>query len=267
MIHTTPAGNQLYYSLHGNGGVPMLMLHGLSQSGITFKGLLDELSPGRQLILCDLPGHGESYRLGRYEAEPMVRDIAGLLKSLTDQPAIVYGHSLGSLIATGLAAAYPNDVSRLILSDPPLIVWDEERWKDSIISSYFGWARKIRRADYAAEQIVPMLQAAFPHRSRPVLEDQAAALCQLDVGIIDALFDDELTSFEEVLAGFERLQCPTLLLQADPRILAAASDADIETIQARVPGATHVKFTGADHDLHLWKPARVLEAVNNFLAV
>lgn len=263
--YNTPEGKELHYSLHGDGDTPMLMLHGLSQSSITFKGLLPELIPDRQVILCDLPGHGGSYRLDHYEAEPMVQDIAGLLQSITDKPAIVYGHSLGSLIATGLAAEHSDCVSQLILSDPPLIVWDKERWQDSIISSYFGWARKIRRAGYPAEQIIPMLQAAFPHRSQEVLQDQAAALCQLDVAIIDALFDNELTTLDEVLAQFERLHCPTLLLQADPTVLAAASDADIAAIQARCPTTEHIQFKGADHDLHLWKQDRVLEAVKGFI--
>lgn len=265
-IHSSPEGNTLHYQLHGDGEQPMLMLHGLSQSHITFKGLLDELAPGRQLILCDLPGHGESYRAAQYSAESMVADVADLLRSITDKPAIVYGHSLGSLVATGLAAEHPDCVRRLILSDPPLVVWDEARWKDSLISSYFGWARKCLRAQLPMEQIIPMLQAAFPHREMAVLQDQAAALCQLDAAIIDALFDDQLTSLEQVLTMFTQIQCPTLLLQADPKVLAAANDQDIKMIQERVNETAHVKFAGADHDLHLWQSGPVLDAVQEFLA-
>lgn len=263
--HETASGGSLYYEIHGVSGPLMLMLHGLTQSGQTFRGMAAALATDRHLLVCDLPGHGESYRPQRYEADAMIADVAGLLAAHSDEPAIIYGHSLGSLVATGIAAEQPELVSRLILSDPPLIVWDAERWKGSIISSYFGWARKTLRAELPVEQIIPMLQVAFPHRGEDVLSDQAQALTRLDVAIIDALFDDEITSLEEVLAGFEKLQCETLLMQADPAILAAASDADIAAIQARAPHSRHVKFKGADHDLHLWKPGRVLDAVRQFL--
>ncbi len=117
--YPTDTSGTLHYEIHGNGDTPMLMLHGMSQSAVTFKGMISELSPGRTLYICDLPGHGESYRPARYTAAEMIADVAGLLRDVIGQPAIVYGHSLGSLIATGLAATEPDLVSRLILSDPP----------------------------------------------------------------------------------------------------------------------------------------------------
>lgn len=264
--YATPDGGVLHYETHGSGESAMLMLHGLSQSSITFKGMVEALVPGKTLYLCDLPGHGESYRPMQYHNETMIADITELLRDVIGQPTIVYGHSLGSLVATGLASEAPELVSRLILSDPPLVVWDAERWQDSLISSYFGWARKTLNAGFDRERIIPMLQAAFPHRAVEVVQDQATALTQLDVAILDALFDGALATREEVLALFEGIQCPALLLQADPRILAAASDADIADIQARITAdSRHEKFSGADHDLHLWKQDRILQAVEDFL--
>ncbi|MDX1497404.1 MAG: alpha/beta hydrolase [Salinisphaeraceae bacterium] len=265
-FHTTANGDKLHYRVHGEGGTAILMLHGLSQSGRTFNGMLEALTADRQVIVCDLPGHGESYRPSAYHAEQMVEDVASLLHAITDEAVVVYGHSLGSLIGTGLAAQYPKSVSKLILSDPPLVVWDAPRWKNSIISSYFGWARKILQGNLAEGQIIPMLQSAFPHRSADVLREQATALTQLDIAIINALFDDELTTLEEVLSQYEKLQCPTLVLQADPKILAAANDDDVAAIQARAPQAQHIKFSGADHDLHIWNRDKVLTAVNEFLS-
>ncbi len=264
-IFTTEDGNKLNYAMHGNGNAPMLMLHGLSQSTLTFTGMLETLLPGRTLYLCDLPGHGDSYRPASYRAETMINDVAELLRDVINKPAIVYGHSLGSLIASGVAACEPELVSKLILSDPPLIVWDEPRWKKSIISSYFGWARKTLNAGLSVEQIVPMLQVAFPHRSKDVLKDQAIALSQMDAGIIDATLDAEIATRDDIMALFEKIRCPTLLLQADPRILAAASDEDILAIQARIKNTQHLKFAGADHDLHLWKQQKILEAVLGFI--
>lgn len=265
-FHTTPDGGELYYSVYSDGPVPMLILHGLSQSHTTFRSLAEQLGSDFKIYSCDLPGHGQSYRPDQYQNETLIADIVSVLRNVIGRRTVVYGHSLGSLVAAGLAGEAADLVSKLILSDPPLVVWDEARWRDSIISSYFGWARKTLNAGFPVEKIIPMLQAAFPHRAADILKDQAEALTQLDIAILDALFDDELATSDEVLALFERIHCPTLLLQADPRILAAANDADIAEIQARIPEARHVKFAGADHDLHLWKQDRVLQAVEEFLS-
>ena len=263
--YTLPTLGKLHYECHGSGDQPVLMLHGLSQSHLTFKGMTPGLGADKTVFSCDLPGHGQSYRPEQYRAEAMIKDVAGLLRDVIAKPTIVYGHSLGSLIATGLAATEPALVSQLILSDPPLIVWDEARWKKSLISSYFGWARKTLKAQLDADTIVPMLQAAFPHRAVDILQDQALALSQLDIAILDATLNVEIAEHADVLTLFDQVQCPTLLMQADPRILAAASDEDIIELQGRIKHSQHVKFAGADHDLHLWKQDRVLEAVSHFL--
>ena len=97
-VYRTPGDGKLHYEVHGSGPVPMLMLHGLSQSSVTFKGLIQALLPGRSLYLCDLPGHGQSYRPAQYLADNMVNDVAGLLRDVIGKPTIVYGHSLGSLM-------------------------------------------------------------------------------------------------------------------------------------------------------------------------
>ena len=111
-----------------------------------------------------------------------------------------------------------------------------------------------------------MLQTAFPHRSSEVLEDQARALTELDVAILDATLNVEIAQRDEIMARFAEVSCPTLIMQADPRILAAANDDDVAAIQARLKDSQHVKFEGADHDLHLWKPDQILTTVQDFLA-
>lgn len=259
-----PDERQIHYAVTDSGKSPLLMLHGLSQSHATFSGVAQQLATRFEIVTCDLPGHGRSCRPRGYESSALIEDVTALLREVVGQPAVIYGHSLGALVATGIAAREPTLVSKLILSDPPLVIWDESRWPDSVISSYFGWARKTLKAGYGTERIVPMLQAAFPHRSLETLETQAEALAQLDIAILDALFDGAIATRGEVLSLLDGVQCPTLLLQADPRILAAASDADIADIQARIADTHHVKFAGADHDLHMWKPDRIVEAVLRF---
>ncbi len=247
------------------GSPPLVFLHGLSQSHATFEQLAARLASTRSVQLVDLPGHGRSCRLDDYSVGNMVEWVAA---SLRDQngPVDVYGHSLGALVAAGFAARHPAQVRRLALADPPLVFWDESRWQRSVISGYFHWLRNALRRDTSRADLLEGLRAAFPHRSAQILQQQAAALHQLDLKLIDTLFGGGLVSEAEVYRWLADIRCPVLLLQADPRILAAASDADILRVTAQLDDVEHIRFEKADHDLHLWKPARVADTLQDFLS-
>ena len=54
-------GLQLYYEVHGSGGVPLVLLHGgLFDIDQQFGHLLPGLAAGRQVIALDFQGHGAS---------------------------------------------------------------------------------------------------------------------------------------------------------------------------------------------------------------
>lgn len=250
--------------MQGDGPRMLVMLHGLSQSHETFLELVERIGADHRVCLVDLPGHGQSGRLEQYAVQPMVEAVIRLLEK-QGRPVDLYGHSLGSLVAMGVAARVPERVGRVILSDPPLVFWDEPRWRESVISRYFGWARKALRSGMDEAELVNRLQAAFPHRSDTVLQRQARGLLQLDVDVIETLFEKGLASEAEIFSWLADIGSPVLLLQADPRILAAADDADVARMQEVLQDCAHVKFDKADHDLHLWKIDRVADAVARFL--
>src|SRR3712207_5987687 len=51
-------GLQMYYEIHGNGGVPVVLLHGAYMNTGAMEVLLSALAKTRQVIATDLQGHG-----------------------------------------------------------------------------------------------------------------------------------------------------------------------------------------------------------------
>lgn len=256
----------VHSEVHGAGGRLLFLLHGLSQDHATFHELCEHLPQDDYTFhRVDLPGHGRSARLERYAVAPMVERVAGLIQG-QNRPVSLYGHSLGALVAMGVAARCPDAIDRLVLSDPPLVFWDDDRWADSIISSYFGWVRKTMRGNEEEERdLAAKLQGVFPHRAAATVQRQARALSRFDLSLIDTLFESGLATRGELEEWLQEIRCPVLVLQADPRVLAAADDADVADLAARLEQFRHVKFDKADHDLHLWKPQRVASVVHDFL--
>lgn len=91
--------------LEGGRGAPvLLLLHGLGATGDVWYGwrpLLAERWPGRWLA-PDLPGHGGSPPLERYTFDGLAAAVAGLVEP--GVPTVLFGHSLGGVVALALAA-------------------------------------------------------------------------------------------------------------------------------------------------------------------
>lgn len=105
-------------------GQPVIFLHGIASSSRTWKNVFPLMQglPARTIAI-DLLGFGDSphpdwmdYSLGDH-----AKAIALTIRKLKlKQPAIVVGHSLGSLIAVELASQNPELVKQLILCSPTI---------------------------------------------------------------------------------------------------------------------------------------------------
>lgn len=96
-----------------------LCLHGWLDNANSFLPLAEKL-PQLQLIAIDLPGHGQSDHRSpdaHYHFLDWVDDVVQLLPLLSEHPIMIIGHSMGGMIATAVAASFPELVSHVILID------------------------------------------------------------------------------------------------------------------------------------------------------
>lgn len=111
-------GVRLHYVDRG-AGLPVVLLHG---NGVSFQdfeasGVLDLASKQYRVIAFDRPGFGYSERPRTTIWTPVAqaRLIAKALNELNVGPAVVVGHSWGTLVALGMALEEPAAVSGLVL--------------------------------------------------------------------------------------------------------------------------------------------------------
>src|SRR4051795_7372417 len=90
-------------------GPALVLFHGVCRRWQDFGSLLPTLSSRWQVFLVDHRGHGQSSRAVRYLVTDYIADAAAFVSRL-EQPAILIGHSLGALMALGVAAANPHAV-------------------------------------------------------------------------------------------------------------------------------------------------------------
>lgn len=138
MIDSIDVGEvSVSYQLAGNpAGQPVVLLHGLGDSGQDWIPVLAELATTFQVFVLDLRGHGNSSRPGTYSFELMRDDVLGFLDAVGLTRVALVGHSMGAVVAVLVAQAAPDRVTQLVLEDatvprpgdlyrPPLVAPDE----------------------------------------------------------------------------------------------------------------------------------------------
>jgi pimeloyl-ACP methyl ester carboxylesterase len=91
----------LAYERRGS-GPPLVLLHGVGHRRQAWDAVVDRLTPHRDVILVDLPGHGESPPLrpdGRSALTVMLDAVTGLLDELAVTRPHFAGNSLGGRLS------------------------------------------------------------------------------------------------------------------------------------------------------------------------
>jgi pimeloyl-ACP methyl ester carboxylesterase len=109
---------RMYYEVHGQGGTPLVLLHGgLFDIDQQFGALLASLAAGRQVIAVDFQGHGRTNDSDRpFSASAFAGDVLGVLDHLGIDRVDVFGFSVGGAVALEIAIERPERVRKLIVS-------------------------------------------------------------------------------------------------------------------------------------------------------
>ena len=110
------AGRSLRYLKRGEGGVPVVLLHGFGGDLNNWLFNHEPLSGTREVYALDLPGHGESSKqIERGDVGELAEVVAAFMDAVNISRAHLVGHSLGGAVAASIASAEPERVASLTL--------------------------------------------------------------------------------------------------------------------------------------------------------
>ncbi|QDP97605.1 alpha/beta hydrolase [Microlunatus elymi] len=105
----------------GGDGPPVLLLHGFPQTRLTWRSVVPLLADRFQLVCPDLPGYGDSARLGdapqSFDEALLGRHMVKLMHQLGYERFAVVGHDRGGLVAFRAALDDPDSVTHLGVLD------------------------------------------------------------------------------------------------------------------------------------------------------
>ena len=113
-----PTGVRLPYVEQGDrAGVPVLLLHGYSDSWRSYEHVLPHLPGDLRAIAVTHRGHGDADRpASGYAPDDFAADVVALLDALAIERAVIVGHSMSAWIAERVAACHSDRVLGVVLA-------------------------------------------------------------------------------------------------------------------------------------------------------
>lgn len=247
---------------------PLLLLHGVSRSHRDFSPLFPQLSARCRIMATDHRGHGGSQRADRYLVVDYVADTVRLLRDEIRTPVVMLGHSLGAMVAAGVAAELPEQVAGVVLADPPFHSMGERIAGTSWQALFIG-LRAAGRAHSSLEELtVAIAEITLPCpdgstvrmgdlRDLSSIRWSAECLAALDPGLLTPVIEGRWLDgydFEQIARS---ITAPVRLLQADPQAGGALRDDDCQRFATAACSCTVERFPGVGHLLHWMEPTRV----------
>lgn len=110
-------GINMYYEIHGEGLIPLVLIHGGGSTiESTFGRILPLLAKDNKIIAVELQAHGRTTDRDAPESfQQDADDVAALLKHLNVTKANIFGFSNGGSTTMQIAIRHPEIVNRIIV--------------------------------------------------------------------------------------------------------------------------------------------------------
>jgi non-heme chloroperoxidase len=196
-----------YIEQGNSSGVPVIFLHGFAGSLHDFQRLLPHLTTSIHAFALTQRGHGDaSHPDADYRPQHFAADLVAFLDTLDLRQAVVVGHSMGTAVAMRFAIKTPERVQGLVLVSPRASMQDRPGFLEL-------WETTISKL---TDPVDPALVKAFVERTvvRPVpetfLQTTLREAQKVPAHVWKRTFAAALE--EDLLAGLEEIQAPTLLV-------------------------------------------------------
>ena len=241
--------------LRGQGGTPLLFLHGVGSDRSAWLPQLERFGAERLTLAIDYPGYGESALRHGATRSDFASTALAVLDALGIEQVHVCGLSLGGVVALCMHAAAPHRIASLVLADTFAVHPEGRAIRDRSLAA----AEELGMRGLAEARAEALLAApADPHVRHKVIETMSRIDPAAYALAAEAVWLADLR--EEAAA----VRCPTLVLcGSEDRITPPDLSLALKTL---IPDAGLIEVAGAGHLPNVEQPAIFNRVLALFLA-
>lgn len=255
-------GLKLHYTRTGGSKPPIILLHGITDSGLCWKPVAAMLEADYDVIMVDARGHGQSdVPETDYGWMSHAEDVHRVLVGLGLEKPLILGHSMGALAALLFAGQYPDLPGALLLEDPPAL-WMPAAESAALTlereAGFREWLSSLKTKT-AAELIAEQHQQNT-RWSDDELEPWADSKLRVSMNVLHIFKTNQ--DWSPHLHG---IPCPVLLITADPEQGAAVTPEAAVQLRALVPQVQIKHIADAGHNIRREQFEAYKRIVTDFL--
>jgi non-heme chloroperoxidase len=245
-----PTGVTLTYVEQGDpAGVPVVLLHGGTDSWRSFEPVLPYLPGSIRAFAVTQRGHGDASRpAAGYHPRDFAADVAAFLDSHDLEAAVIAGHSMGSTVALRFALDYPERTRGLVpmgtfvrYRTNPVIV----KFVEDVVSGLEDPIERSVAQEFQESTLAGPISASFLDVAiSESLKVPARVWQDMFAGLLD----------DEHVVRLGSIAAPTLLVWGDQDAFVPESDQEI--LLATVANSRLEVYRGIGHAVHWEEPAR-----------
>ncbi len=238
-------------------GAPLVLLHGVGMQSAAWAPQIATFSASHHVIALDLPGHGSSAHLpAGSNLTEFVDWAAGAIRALGHDRVSVAGHSMGALVAGGLAVRHPDLVERAALLNG--VFRRSEAARDAVKAR----AAQIGTGTFDIETPLARWFGAGSEDSS-VRADVADWLKAVDIDGYATAYSAFAGGDDVYANGFATIRCPLLALTGDQDL--NSTPAMSHAMADAAPMGQAVIIKGHGHMVNLTAPKEVNAALTSWL--
>jgi pimeloyl-ACP methyl ester carboxylesterase len=230
-------------------GIPVLFLHGVTDSWRSFEPVLPHLPASIHAYALSQRGHGDSSGPeAGYSFRDFASDVVGFMDALNIKGAVIVGHSMGSYVAQRFAMDHPERALGLVLIGSFATLRGnagvEEFW-DSAIKDLSDPVDPSLARDFQQSTLAQPVPAEF-------LEMVIAESMKVKARVWRATFEEFRVA--DYSGELGKIKAPTLIVWGDRDSFFLRNDQ--EALASGISNARLVVYSGAGHATHWEEPER-----------
>lgn len=234
------------------------MLHGFTDSWLSFSPVLPLLDNKYRVYVLDQRGHGDSDRsMGGYALPQFAADVLAFMDAMNIKQATIVGPSMGSIVAQHVAAQAPERVTKLVLVASTMHVRNDtvlelQREIDALKDT--APVPETFARDFQVSTIFHPLPAEF-------LQAVVKESLKVPVHVWRETMAEMLAP--EAQVELKKIKTPTLILWGDKESIFPRSEQD--RLVSELRNSTLKVYPDTGHALHWERPERFAKDLQEFI--
>lgn len=251
-------GPSLDYVEKGNAhGVPIIFLHGITDSWISFETVMKRLPAHIHGFAITQRGHGDSDKpASGFTPKDFASDVAAFIQELKLGPVFIAGHSMGGLVGLRFAIDYPQLTKGLIIID-----------SDPFLKSNPGMPEFQELVNQLNDPVDSMFAAEFQKSTlaKPIDTENLRVYIGESLKVPAYVWKEAMRGLidSDFRAETKNITCPTLILWGEKDAICIKEGQ--EQLAMSIKHSRLIAYENTGHALHWEEPLRFITDLVDFV--